>query len=289
MANSKIEWTQKVWNPVTGCTKISAGCENCYAEKFAKRLAGRCGYDQENPFKITSHEDKIYEPAKWRKPKIVFVGSMGDIFHDDVPDHWIDAIMATAAIFPKHTFMFLTKRPKRMQEYFSRSKEEILKNWEDSIYQIGWADKDGDVDSTACFLYNYSQKHWPIPNIWLGVTVENQATANYRIPLLGETLAAKRFISVEPMLGNLFIGGYLSGYDIKWVICGGENGQGARPMHPDWVSSLLGQSHLLAIPFFFKGWGEWLYYNNSSAHKLGKKKSGRMIDGKEYLQYPKFK
>jgi protein gp37 len=275
MAKSKIEWCDQVWNPITGCTKISEGCNACYAERMAKRLAGRFGYPKINPFAVTSHHDRIYEPSKWKKPQRVFVGSMGDIFHPDVPEHWIDAIMVTAALFRKHTFMILTKRPQRMLEYFNRPKEEILKSWEESIQQIKWNINKLDTCTCAAQLYSYCMDNWPVPNIWLGVTTENQATTNQRLPLLLKTPAAKRFISAEPLLGPInymhFSNSLLNTKDhpwknthllsgIDWVICGGETGPKARPMHPDWVRLLrdqcIGGVHY-KVPFFFKGWGVW--------------------------------
>lgn len=172
MADTKISWCDKTWNPITGCTKCSPGCVNCYAERMSKRLAGRCGYPKENPFAVTFHPDKLQEPMKWHKPSRIFVCSMGDLFHEQVKDEWIDAVFMTMDLSRRHTFMILTKRPERMREYLS-GRTHIIR----MVY--------------------------PLPNVWLGVTVENQEQADKRIPFLLDTPAAKRFVSVERCWGVL--------------------------------------------------------------------------------------
>lgn len=314
MADTKIEWATKVWNPVTGCSKISPGCQNCYAERMAKRLAGRCGYPKDDPFGITLHKDKLSEPLKWRKPQMVFVCSMGDLFHEDVPDDWLDQIFwEMGHTHQRHTFLILTKRPERMRDW----------------------------------LLQAYRGNAPYPNIWLGVTVENQEMADKRIPMLLQAPAAKRFISVEPMLGPVdlnkwfYLHGPSTGFwydclgrkrggggiggdafsvvlskDIDWVICGGETGPKARPIHPGWVRSLRDQCKEADVPFFFKSWGEWLPDNQVSdddfavkpghpgapawavnkpvcwlspglhAFKVGKKAAGRLLDGQEWSERP---
>ena len=244
MGETKIEWTEKVWNPVTGCSKVSAGCKNCYAERMSKCLAGRAGYPEDG-FKVTLHEDKLAEPLRWKKPSRIFVCSMGDIFHVNVPFAFVDKIIRNIRLSPQHTFLVLTKRPHFMKEYF----EQI-----------------GDLD-----------------NLWLGVSVEDQKTADARIPLLLQTPAAKRFVSYEPVLGPVdftritmklseasIVEGTCRGTDgrsfspcgasgkgIDWLIMGGESGPGARPMHPDWARSVRDQCQEACVPFFFKQWGEW--------------------------------
>lgn len=251
MNKSKIEWTDTTWNPITGCTKISDGCKNCYAERMSKRLAGRCGYPKDNPFQVTLHPDKLKDPLKWKKPRRVFVNSMSDLFHDDVPFEFIWAVWARMVTNRQHTYMILTKRPKRMKEFF---------NWN--------ASQEFKVETT-----------WS--NIWLGVSVENQATADERIPLLFQVPATVRFVSCEPLLGpvnlerieprgkSAFIHSLsgtvsvpfmvLDNYPkLDWVIVGGESGPGARPMHPDWVRSLRDQCQAAGTKFFFKQFGEWI-------------------------------
>jgi len=233
---TKIEWADMSWNPVTGCSKISAGCKNCYAERMAKRLAGRGGYPTEDPFSVTVHPDRLLDPAKWKKPRRIFVCSMGDLFHDDVPEDVINNVFTVAERHPRHTFMFLTKRPKRM---------------------------------ARAVMSKYHGRRTP-QNFWFGVTAENQEQADRRIPILLQVPAASvRFVSVEPMLGpvdlkNLNIGNVRSGrridldcldmtyQSIHLVICGGETGPGHRPMAAMWARDLLQQCHESDVAFFFK-------------------------------------
>ncbi len=353
MGNTKIEWAEKTWNPVTGCSKISPGCQNCYAERMSKRLRGRCGYDADEPFRVTLHPKRLEEPLRWRKPSMIFVCSMGDLFHPGVPMNYVVEVVRKMQDASHHTFLVLTKRPGRMKKVFD-----------------------------AC---NHSEI---IPNIWLGVTAENQEMADERIPILLQIPAAVRFVSVEPMLGPVEITKYLGGnneaevgtiglpgckdgrirnrqrrasmegcgqevgsvepknpnhtlrpeesgksngqlltsegngrlregecfgapfgmeafqrpdssgtnhqsqerkserqfsgelgvsdvlgtnqtrcqgpgiplqegqyWKVFWVICGGETGPKARPMHPDWARSLRDQCQSAGVPFFFKQWG----------------------------------
>lgn len=411
MADTKIEWADRVWNPVTGCTKISPGCANCYAERMAARLAGRCGYPKDIPFAVTMHPAKLNEPLHWRKPARIFVCSMSDLFHQDVPFYFIDDVFDQIKRCRQHTFLILTKRPERMYAYFDSSSARV---------------NDGN---------------W-IDHTWIGVTAENQEQADKRIPILLQTPAAVRFVSVEPMLGPVDVskwlgdqyeiqerggislsgsdygrtGDRLSGADladccspgrsverenqnntmrtaasgesqrevfagqgndqrypgecscsqdglaalqrsnstgndcqsqereemgqrseqsgtgnvfradqpcdsysrpspetqsvraIRWVICGGESGVGARPMHPIWARSLRDQCQAAGVPFMFKQWGEWVteeqrppdivlpgraYYPDdwdlfdfTTVYKVGKKKAGRLIDCQLWDQYP---
>lgn len=278
MATTKIEWATKVWNPITGCTPISDGCKDCYAKKMASRLQGRRGYDKANPFKITIHpEDKFLEPLKWRKPANVFVCSMGDLFHKDVPTAEIDKVFAIAAILPQHNFMFLTKRPERMAEYFTIPAKQLSERWSDAIIEMGISGKNEDVDSVAAYLHNRCALGWPLKNIWLGVSVENQKTADERIHYLNEISAAVKFVSCEPLLLEInfekSLGDSLKWHAgglkncISWVIAGGETGHNARPVHPDWVRSLRDQCENDGIPFFFKGWGEYKQMDMTSLLK----------------------
>ena len=302
---TKIEWAEETWNPITGCTKISAGCRNCYAERMAKRLANieGSGYDKSNPFGVKFHPDRLDQLLHWKKPRKVFVCSMGDLFHEDVMYEWIYQIFAIMQLCPQHTFMVLTKRPKRMALWFAHysnggfSTMEIVNNRANKIQ--GFAPPNPPKNGWV----------WPLPNIWLGVTAENQQAADERIPWLLKTPAAKRFVSVEPMLGPVdldIINGALSTWwqnsaidcvdtgHLDWVICGGETGPGARPMHPDWARSLRDQCQSAGVPFFFKKWGEyspnvtvfqdgvWQY----DPVKVGKKRAGRLLDGKLWEEWP---
>lgn len=278
MGKSKIEWCDRTWNPVTGCTPISAGCANCYAKRQAERFAGPWGLDPEDPFKVTLHPERIKEPMRWRNPSKVFVCSMGDLFHEEVPDPFIIDILSAIATCQfagnRHTFLLLTKRPERMREIMNHK----------TVAQEVWV-------RTLQGL-SMEKAPWPLSNVWLGVTAENQEQADARIPILLQTPAVKRFVSMEPMLGSvdlrkLLLGsnGYglnftldaLSGWatgchedtgkirvtrndlfaKLNWVICGGESGANARPMHPNWVRSLRDQCKAAEVPFLFKQWGEW--------------------------------
>lgn len=324
---SKIEWTDATWNPITGCTPISEGCENCYAKREAEsRLRGQAGYDKDNPFKVTFHSDRLDQPSRWAKPRKIFVCSMGDLFHEDVPLAWINDVFRTIQQAQQHTFIILTKRPDRMKKYMK-----LL------LDVRGWPKED-----------------IPFSNVWLGVTVENQQRANERIPLLIDTPAAVRFVSAEPMLGpidlsNWFIEtctccggqglvsdlvkgpivptwatatrccdkcggvGKVSNPRLSWIICGGETGKHARPMYPDWVGNLKFQCNVAKVPFFFKSWGEWGVDDKLNAEpdlwihpsgktlqdpankiwekwvplrKMGKKQSGRLLDGRTWDEFP---
>ena len=214
---SKIEWTEKTWNPVTGCTKMSEACQNCYAEVMAKRLSGMPASKKKykNGFRLTLHPEVLEEPLKWKKPQMVFVVSMGDLFHKDVPFEYIDRVMDVIKRTPQHTYQILTKRADRMAEYFD--------------------DK-------------YTPK-----NVWLGVTCENQQHYD-RISHLRQIPATVRFLSCEPLLGDM-ADVYLGGID--WVITGGESGSKARRTPADWFRHLRDQCRQSNVPFFFKQWGAW--------------------------------
>jgi protein gp37 len=219
---TKIEWTDETWNPVTGCTKISPGCKHCYAERMAHRLAGRCGYPEApNEFKVTQHPDKLGEPYHWKKPRNIFVVSMGDLFHKDVPFEFVDRVLERICTTPQHTYQILTKRTDRAMKYFN-----LLEN-------------NGFVPE----------------NIWLGTSIENQAQVKERLKCLLLTQGVKRrFISAEPLLGPLNIEDYLNlPFDgIDWVIAGCESGPKRRPADIDWFRSLRDQCVRLAVPFFLK-------------------------------------
>lgn len=186
MGETKIEWADKVWNPVTGCSKVSQGCKHCYAERMAKRLAGRNGYPPApDQFKVTLHPEKLDEPFHWKKPARVFVDSMSDLFHPDVPFEFVSQIFwAMINNAQHHTFMILTKRPSRMLEFINSYKLDEYGNWDAEF---------------SCFRWNI----WPLPNVWLGISIEDQKTANERIPLLSQMPAAVRFLSCEPLLNRI--------------------------------------------------------------------------------------
>ena len=234
--------SSETWNPVTGCDKVSRGCDNCYALRQAKRLKamGSPRYQKDGDprtsgpgFGVTCHEDALTKPFRWKTPRRIFVNSMSDLFHPDVPDEFIGSVFSVMARAPQHTFMVLTKRPKRMRDLLTK-----------------WVEKGSFRDQ---------QKQWvqpatmPLPNVWIGVSIESDQYC-FRADLLRETPAAVRFLSLEPLLSVL---PSLDLAGIDWVIAGGESGPKARPMHPDWVRDIRDQCITADIPFFFKQWGEY--------------------------------
>lgn len=289
-----IEWTDATWNPVTGCTKVSQGCKHCYAERVFPRVYGKdvsldlkTGETRQRRFTdVTVHEDRLDVPLRWKRPRRIFVNSMSDLFHEDVPDEFIGRVYTTMAKAPQHTFQVLTKRQERMREWHSRRGGQYL------------------------------------PNVWLGVSVEDQATADERIPLLLRTPAAVRWISAEPLLGPIDLR-YLQPGDppteidalsgthgvlrphrgrcdkLDWIVAGGESGPGARPMHPDWARSLRDQCQAAGVPFLFKQWGEhvsvsevagagahFTFPDGATVRRVGKRAAGRTLDGRTWDEYP---
>ncbi len=215
MARSSIEWTEMSWNPTTGCDKISEGCKFCYAEVMSKRLKVMGVEKYKNNFDITIHEDELQIPYTWKKPKIVFVNSMSDLFHKDVPIGFIKKVFRVMKGNPQHVFQVLTKRADVLRYYDSE----------------GWLD-------------------WS-HNIWMGVSVENDK-ATKRIDLLRETGARVKFISCEPLIGPI---ANINLRDIDWVIVGGESGRKPRPMKKKWVTEIKNQCINAGVAFFFKQWG----------------------------------
>jgi protein gp37 len=215
---SRIEWTDATWNPVRGCTKISPGCKHCYAEKFAERFRGVKGHPYEQGFDLRLVPEKLHEPLRWKTPKMIFVNSMSDLFHDQVPDEYIERVVEVMVGARWHTFQVLTKRAQRMK---------LLLN--------------GKLQFAASF-----------PHIWWGVSVENRKHGLPRIEHLRAAKVSVRFLSVEPLLEDL---GSLDLRGISWVIVGGESGAGARPMMEDWVLRIRSSCRRAEVPFFFKQWG----------------------------------
>ena len=310
-----IEWCEATWNLVTGCTKVSEGCRNCWACRLAAtRLKNHPRYRGLTTYpdlrgavpqwtgEVRLHPELLNQPLHWRKPKRIFVCSQADLFHVGVEYGFITGVMAAIARCPQHTFLLLTKRSDRMYKYF-----------------------------TNCGFENHT-----LPNFWLGVSVEDQKTSDKRIPLLLHTPAAVRWVSYEPALGPVNLQNYLphalymsgetpSGSEgLDWVVGGGESGPNARPSHPDWFRTIRNQCRAAGVPFFFKQWGEWMpifHGINPSENdrkckirggftfpisletpgikvpgnpdigqhmwKIGKKGAGRMLDGREWNEFPK--
>lgn len=287
MGKTKIEWADRVWNPVTGCSKVSEGCRHCYAEMMAKRFWGERNFSD-----VQCHEERLGDPLKWKKPARIFVNSMSDLFHHDVPIGFIAGVWSSMLVADHHTFIVLTKRPKRMLDVVSK------------------------LHSDHYFYTNH------LPNVWLGVSVEDQVTADERIPLLLQTPAAKRVVSIEPALGPVSLQGwdgkyqrnYLGSEGIKdrtkrgpidWVIMGGESGPGARPMHKNWAYNVLDQCQEAEVPFFFKQWGAWCrapfpwlneedgdpkgghtFSDGYQVIRVGKSEAGRLLYGKVWNEVP---
>lgn len=214
---SAIEWTDATWNPVTGCTKITAGCDNCYAERFAERWRGIPGHPFEHGFDLMLKPDRLDQPLAWKRPRMIFVNSMSDLFHKDVPNAYVDRVFDVMERADHHVFQVLTKRSPLMRDY-------LLARYADRV---------------------------PPAHIWLGVSVED-ARSSARIVHLRQSPAAVRFLSAEPLIGPI---GNVDLTGIHWVIVGGESGPGARPIDPDWVRSLRDQCLEQGVAFFFKQWG----------------------------------
>jgi protein gp37 len=304
--NSAIEWTDASWNCITGCIKVSAGCQNCYAIRNAYRLEhafrqeAYAGTTRKLPDgslnwtgRVNCLRDRLALPLKWQKGKRIFVNSMADMFHDDVPDEFIDQMFGIMALTPWHTYQVLTKRPERMlatslrlQEKFKAEQPylqavSLPPDYFKSRTEVDWAlgrfGTETDVD-------------WPLPNVWLGVSTEDQRTADERIPLLLRTPAAVRWLSCEPLIGPIelsdvtgwgdeairYLGKRNLGPDgIAWVVAGGESGPGYRPLDLDWARSLRDQCKAANIPFMFKQVGGF-------RHSSG----GRLLDGRTWDEYP---
>ena len=214
---SAIEWTDATWNPITGCTKITAGCENCYAARFSERFRGVTGHPFERGFDLTLRPDRILQPLSWRRPRMIFVNSMSDLFHKEIPREFTDRIFDTMEAASWHVFQVLTKRSSLMRDYLRRRYRDVK----------------------------------PPPHIWLGVSVENRA-ATKRIKHLQQAPASIRFLSIEPLIGPV---GTMDLAGIHWVIAGGESGPNARPMDIDWARDIRDQCAKSGIAFFFKQWG----------------------------------
>ncbi|MGN7986120.1 DUF5131 family protein [Pedobacter sp. 22226] len=249
MAQSNIEWTELTWNPVTGCNKISPGCKNCYAEVMTRRLKSMGVEKYSDGFKIRTHPDTLTTPFTWKKSKIVFVNSMSDLFHPEVPLDYIKAVFSVMNRTPQHIYQVLTKRSERLLEIAS---------------ELNWTE-----------------------NIWMGVSVENEAYS-YRIGELSKTPAKVKFLSIEPLIDELTS---LNFNGINWVIVGGESGHKARPIKREWIDNIRIACEQATVPFFFKQWGKAKFNENPNDPTIDTKhakhaKGGCELDGKIYRQMP---
>jgi protein gp37 len=289
---SEIQWTDATWNPVTGCSKVSPGCAHCYAESLTRRFADTWGVPDlpwtpanaaEN---VRLHPERLDQPLRWKRPRMIFVNSMSDLFHEEIPDAFIGQVLNVMALAPRHTFQVLTKRPERMRN--------LVRRWYSPKGLAGYGNPTRELGT----------EDRPVPNVWLGVSIENRRYVD-RADLLRETPAAVRFISAEPLLGPLvyedgtfervngvvgevrhwsddYAGDELDLRHIDWLIVGGESGPGHRPMRANWVRDLL--THVGCVSndlpsdrtaFFFKQWG-------GATPKAG----GRELDGRTWDEMP---
>lgn len=281
---------------MTGCTKVSEGCDHCYAETFAERWRGIPGHPFEQGFDVRLWPERLTMPLRWRKPKRVFLNSMADLWHDAVDAELIARVFAVIALAQKHTFQVLTKRPGRMHSLLADGGF-----WDlvaTAVPDYGSLSPAVEAALDARFL----------PNLWLGVSVESLKWAPVRLDKLAATSAGSvRFASCEPLLGELDLRPWL-GSGLAWVICGGESGPGARPMHPGWARSLRDQCVAAGVSFFFKQWGEWAPTGQLGGGNIGrrerlvgspdqhgfrevirrlrKKHAGRELDGRTWDEFP---
>lgn len=330
---SKIEWTDRTWNPVRGCSRVSEGCRNCYAERLAGRFSGPGlrfeGFAELHFNDATKGGDgrfrgrwtgrvelipsKLAEPLSWRKPLRVFVNSMSDLFHESLPNEAIAAVFGVMAAASCQTFQVLTKRPERMREWFA---------WLDTFREPSWED---DMGASRCWAYAIQRgipdaswpggkRSWPLPNVWLGVSVEDQATADARIPLLLQTPAAKRFVSYEPALAGVDFGRWLPICAecarwlgtrlgplthrhppcLDWIIVGGESGPGARPFDVAWARYAVELCRAAGVRVFVKQLGARPYADEATNHadwltlEVKNRKGGDMAEWPEDLRIREF-
>lgn len=295
-----IEWTDATWNPIRGCSRVSEGCRNCYAESVAARFSGPGqAYEGLASFQIIGQgtpaervephwrggirfiEQHLHDPIRWKQPRRIFVNSMSDLFHPRMTGEWLAEIFDVMARAPQHTYQILTKRPERMLDALRAA---------------------GDPDVAPAFENTYGQS-WPPANWWFGVSIEDQETASHRLPILAQCPIENTFASYEPALGpvNWFETDFAD--TLEWLICGGESGPHARPMHPDWARAARTFCEFHGIPFFFKQWGAWKpnatgrIRDNSTGHithmkdsaemaRVGKHRAGALLDGVESKEFP---
>lgn len=249
MAQSNIEWTEMTWNPVTGCNKLSAGCKFCYAEVMSRRLKAMGVEKYANGFNFTTHEDELTTPYRWKKPRIVFVNSMSDLFHKNSPLEFIQRVFAVMNDTPQHTYQVLTKRADILAQYDT---------------ELTWT-----------------------PNIWMGVSVENEKVMD-RIDYLRNTSAHIKFLSLEPLIGPL---PNLNLTNIDWAIVGGESGHKARPIQQEWVDAIRQQCEDNGVAFFFKQWGKTRFNRNQADPTINAShpqhaKGGCHLNGRIYRDMP---
>lgn len=328
---TKIEWTDATWNVINGCSVVSPGCTNCYAMKLAgtrfRTHPTREGLTQDSKAgpvwngKVRLIENMLDQPIRWKTPRMIFVCAHGDLFHEAVPEEWIDQVFAVMACAPQHIFQVLTKRPERMRKYLTTGWHGRIARYMKDL-QKRPAGHGILLETTGGVL----------PNVWLGTSVEDQTRASERIPSLLTTPAAKRWLSMEPLLGPVNLTGvdtyrfrgaeYLNALTgelygilgeeaglapgLDWVVLGGESGTGSRPMHPDWARKVRDDCEKAGVPFLFKQWGDWAglaswpagryvpdedkprhtFQGGVDAWRVGKKEAGRLLDNVTHDGFP---
>lgn len=296
--NTKIEWSDASWNPIRGCTMVSKGCELCYAMTQAHRFSGE-GQPYEGLTRVSGGRgvwngkimlvpEKLNQPLRWERPRKIFVNSMSDLHHENVPLNYVATVYGIMTAARQHQFQVLTKRPQRMLEFFDWLHNKIWPETSPGGYRdflcstaaTALADgSDGDQDDWFWKLRSMCcPTDWPIPNIWLGTSVEDQETADERVPILAKVPAKIRFLSVEPLLGPLTLPHELKG--IQWVIVGGESGPGARPCKEEWVAHIIDQCQNYGVPVFFKQKGTVWALECGAKHPKG----GDINDFPEHLK-----
>lgn len=319
-SKSGIEWCEATWNPVRGCSLVSPGCTHCYAMRQAVRIKSYEGLTKPSKAgpvwtgEVRTAPEMLDRPLRWRKPRLIFVNSMSDLFHESIPFEYIAAVFGVMAACPQHTFQVLTKRPERAVEWFEWIGEPFAQaspQWR-CFYSLGNAHPkpiavEAPLDGSL----------WPLPNVWLGTSVEDQPRADERVLQLLRCPAAVRFLSCEPLLAPVsfrwaewspraaeLVENHLDGLRaLDWVIVGGESGHRARPMDPQWARSIRDQCEEAGVPYFFKQWGEWApldcrpgewprrgprftFSGGQDMIRAGKKAAGRELDGRTWDQMP---
>lgn len=325
MAEDK-KWWNESWNPVTGCTKGSPGCKNCYAERDWARMVHLPAYAGRDFTDVGCHPERLDQPLRWARPRKIFVNSMSDLFHEAVPDAFLDKVFAVMAHAKQHIFQVLTKRHNRMHQYLTTHNRSSY--WAQAANDMGLRPDPKDKNS------RYTTEHFPgrdvagcyqadpLPNVWLGVSAENQTFADARVPVLLATPAAVRWVSLGPLLGAVSLAEHGLHGDpgqLDWVVLEGESGSRARPMHPDWVRGMAKECAAAGVPFNFKQWGEyapatyapvadqpnqtswrsddpavmkvkWLdpheWGDGIGSVRVGTRHAGRLLDGVLYDEYP---
>jgi protein gp37 len=322
---TRIEWTDATWSPTTGCAPVSEGCVNCWARRQAERFWATqypgivfAGSEKGGPLErprqfsdVQCHEDRLEIPLHWKRPRKIAVSLMGDLWHESIPDAFIDRVFAVMALCPQHTFQVLTKRPERMLRWFNETASGAMR--ETLVYQ--------EALDTTFKRWPARWPGWPLSNVWLLISAENQPRLDERVSLLLQTPAAVRGVSLEPLLSGIDIAKHRPGANHLWFIVGGESGPHARPSHPDWFRSVRDQCVRAGVPYFFKQWGEWqegsrlpkfsgeivlndgrhARYAEDFGHidcmewgrlhptmmaRVGKKAAGRLLDGREWSEFP---